>query len=289
MSIMERPQPNVPGVQHSFVDARGLRTHVAEAGEGEPLVLVHGWPQHWYVWRHLIPRLAERYRVICPDLRGLGWTDAPADGYEKETMAADLLNLLDAMGLERVRLAGHDWGGFAGFLLCLRAPERVERYVAMNTGHPWLQTSGRQLLQLYKLWYQAVLAAPVLGRRAAHKMVETVYKVGLDKDRVSPEEWSHFSDQFEEPARANATVQIYRTFLTREMPAIARGRYTDRRLTVPTLYLHGEGDPVIRPENFDVVSQHADDFRLELVTGTGHFVADEAPDEVLTRMLAFFA
>ena len=82
MSIMERPQPNVPGVQHSFVDAGGLRTHVAEAGEGEPLVMLHGWPQHWYVWRHVIPRLAETYRVICPDLRGLGWTEAPADGYE---------------------------------------------------------------------------------------------------------------------------------------------------------------------------------------------------------------
>jgi pimeloyl-ACP methyl ester carboxylesterase len=285
---MERPQPNVPGVQHSFVDAGGLRTHVAEAGEGEPLVLVHGWPQHWYVWRHLIPRLAESYRVICPDLRGLGWTEAPADGYEKETFAGDLLNLFDAMGLERVRLVGHDWGGFAGFLLCLRAPERVERYVAMNTGHPWLKAGGRDLLQLYKLWYQALLATPVLGRRAARKLVETIYKVGINQDRVSPEEWRQFVDQFSEPARANATVQIYRTFLTREMPAIARGRYT-QRLTVPTVYLHGEHDPVIKVENFDVVSEHADDFRLELLTGAGHFVADEAPEEVLTRLLGVFS
>lgn len=260
--------------------------HVAEAGEGEPLVMVHGWPQHWYVWRHLIPRLAESYRVICPDLRGLGWTDAPPDGYEKETLASDLLNLLDAMGLDRVRLVGHDWGGFAGFLLCLRAPERVERYVAMNTGHPWLRASGRDLLQLYKLWYQALLASPVLGRRATRKLVETIYKVGLDKERVSPEEWQQFVDQFSEPARANATVQIYRTFLTREMPAIARGRYTER-LRVPTLYLHGENDPVIKVENFDVVKEHADDFRVELVPGAGHFVADEAPDEVLTRLLGF--
>jgi pimeloyl-ACP methyl ester carboxylesterase len=286
---MERPQPNVPGVQHSFVDAGGLRTHVAEAGEGEPLVMLHGWPQHWYVWRHVIPRLAESYRVICPDLRGLGWTDAPSDGYEKETLAGDVLNLLDAMGLDRVRLVGHDWGGFTGFLMCLRAPERVERYAAMNTGHPWLQASGRQLLQLYKLWYQALLASPVIGRRAVHKMVETVYKVGLDKERVSAEEWRQFADQFKEPARANATVQIYRAFLTREMPAIARGRYRDERLTVPTLYLHGESDPVVKTENFEVVHEHADEFRVELVPRAGHFVVDEAPEAVLTQLLGFFS
>ena len=158
----------------------------------------------------------------------------------------------------------------------------------MNTGHPWLQASGRDLLQLYKLWYQAVLAAPVVGRRAALKMVEKVYDVGVNKERVSPDEWRHFVDQFREPERANATVQIYRTFLTREMPGIARGRYADTRLEVPTLYLHGEHDPVVKAENFEPVSRHADDFRIEIVPDAGHFVAEEAPEAVLKGLLGFF-
>lgn len=80
---MARELPQVEGVKHSYVDANGLRVHVAEAGDGEPLVLQHGWPQHWYAWRQVLPALAERYRVICPDLRGHGWTDAPDLGYEK--------------------------------------------------------------------------------------------------------------------------------------------------------------------------------------------------------------
>jgi pimeloyl-ACP methyl ester carboxylesterase len=286
---MERPQPKVPGVQHSFVDAGGLRMHVAEAGQGEPLVLLHGWPQHWYVWRHLIPRLAESYRVICPDLRGHGWTEAPPDGYEKEQFAGDVLNLLDAMGLERVRLVGHDWGGFAGFLMCLRAPERVERYVVMNTGHPWLQVTPRQVPQLYRLWYQVVLAAPLVGRRAVRPMVQTVYKVSVNDELVRPEEWQQFVDQFSEPDRANATVQIYRTFLLREMPAIRGGKYRDQRLTVPTVYLHGEHDPIVKVENFEPVKSRADDFRIEIVPNAGHFVADEAPDEVLSRLLGFLS
>ena len=90
---MDRPLPELPGVEHRFVDAGGLRVHVAEAGSGDPLVLQHGWPQHWLAWSKLIPALAEDYRVICPDLRGLGWSDAPPEGYEKEQLASDLLAL----------------------------------------------------------------------------------------------------------------------------------------------------------------------------------------------------
>src|SRR4051794_33022829 len=82
---MARPFPEVEGVEHRYVDAGGLRMHVAEAGpQGEPIMLLHGWPQHWYLWRDVIPPLAEEYRVIAPDLRGFGWSDAPPDGYDKE-------------------------------------------------------------------------------------------------------------------------------------------------------------------------------------------------------------
>ena len=115
-------------MQHRWVHiAGGLRVHVAEAGEGPPLLLLHGWPQHWWMWKGVIPALAESHRVICPDLRGHGWTDAPPWGYEKEGLASDALALLDALEIERVGMLGHDWGGLVGFLLSLRAPERIER------------------------------------------------------------------------------------------------------------------------------------------------------------------
>ena len=114
----QRPLPDLEGVSHEYVDLPGLRMHVAVAGpaDAEPLVLLHGWPQHWYAWRRLIGPLSEHYRVYCPDLRGFGWSDAPAGSYLKAQLAADVIALLDALGLDRVRLAGHDWGGFTGFL-----------------------------------------------------------------------------------------------------------------------------------------------------------------------------
>ena len=135
--------PEVDGVSHRWVEARGLRFHVAEAGEGDDVVLcLHGWPQNWYEWRHLMPALAAGgHRVLAMDLRGYGWSDAPrdSDGYLKENMADDVLAVLDELGLQRVKLVAHDWGGWIGFLLGMKAPERFDRYLALNILHPWIK------------------------------------------------------------------------------------------------------------------------------------------------------
>src|SRR3954447_1156725 len=160
--------PHVEGVSHRFVQAGGLRMHVAEAGpaDGDPIVLLHGWPQNWYEWRHLVPALSERYRMVMPDLRGLGWTEATRRGYEKEQLARDVVALMDELGLERVRLVGHDWGGYVGFLLCLFEPARVERYLALNIIHPWPRRSPKHLRNVWRMSYQIPLVLPLLGPRA---------------------------------------------------------------------------------------------------------------------------
>src|SRR4051794_11886683 len=85
--------PRVDGVEHRFADVRGIRMHYTEAGEGDPVVLVHGWPQHWWSWREVIGPLAERHRVICPDIRGMGWSEGSRNGYGLDDLAADLLGL----------------------------------------------------------------------------------------------------------------------------------------------------------------------------------------------------
>ena len=158
--------PDVAGVSHRFMLARGLRFHVAEAGDGPPLVLLHGWPQHWFLWRDVIAPLAASNRVVCPDLRGFGWSDAPAGGYEKENLAADVLAALDKLGVGRFRLMGHDWGGWVGFLICLSHPERVERFMPLNVAHPFGGIDLARARAMWRFWYQAVVAAPLVGPRA---------------------------------------------------------------------------------------------------------------------------
>src|SRR4051812_26655087 len=125
------PLPQVEGVSHHYATVDGVRLHYAEAGRGDPLVLLHGWPQHWWMWRDLIAPLAEHYRVICPDFRGLGWSDVPPSGYSLPRQTADFIGLFDELGLERVRLVGHDWGLVVSFWMCLHHPERLEQHVGM--------------------------------------------------------------------------------------------------------------------------------------------------------------
>lgn len=288
--------PEIAGITHRDVQAGELRMHVVEAGppEGDPVLVLHGWPQHWYEWRHQIPALAAAgYRVIVPDLRGFGRSEAPPRGYDKENMATDVLNLMDALGLERVRLLAHDWGGWIGFIICVRAPERISRYVALNIPHLWGKTNAGTLLSIWRFWYQAVIASP-LGGWLLRNRPGFVRRI-IQGSSPNPQSWTEadiaaFTEPLREPARTNASVRLYRTFLLREFGPVAAGRYQDKRLTVPTKLLFGTDDFAISkallrrdPNEF------ADDFTIEFVPDTGHFIAEERPELVNDRALEFFA
>jgi pimeloyl-ACP methyl ester carboxylesterase len=276
--------PQVPGVEHRYVDAGGLRMHVAEAGEGEPVLALHGWPQHWYLWRAVMPRLAPHARVIAPDLRGFGWTAAPAGGYDRETMARDVLALLDALGHERVRLIGHDWGAWIGFLLSMHHPERIERFVGCNILPPWPARDPRAPLDVWRVSYQLALSLPKLGGIAGRRFA----RLGLASTRaLSAAEIDAFVDRLEGD-RGRATELLYRTFLLRELVPALRGRYRASELDVPTLVLFGDRDQVIPVRTVRAAVAQSDAVQLELVPGASHFVVDERPELVAERALEFF-
>jgi pimeloyl-ACP methyl ester carboxylesterase len=279
--------PDVPGVTHRFVDAGGLRMHVAEAGEGDPIVMLHGWPQHWYLWRDVIPLVAPHARLICPDLRGFGWTDVPSSGYDRETMARDVLALLDALELERVRLVGHDWGGWIGFLLCLNEPRRISRFVALSILPPWPSGDPRDVLELWRGAYQVPLALPLFGRRAVHHgAARLAFRAA--SDAFDEGELDAFTERLK-GERAQASERLYRTFLTREALPIALGRYAGRVLEVPTLLLVGERDFGIPQHTARKHAAETQSLELELVGDASHFVVDERPELVADRILRFFA
>lgn len=287
---MNQP-PEVAGVSHRTVHARGLDFHVAEAGSGDDVVVcLHGWPQHWYVWRHLLPALADSHRVLAPDLRGYGWSDAPADGYEKENMADDVLAILDQLGIERVKLVGHDWGGWIGFLLGMKAPQRIDRYLALNILHPWLQRR-KTLPQAWRFLYQPLVASPLGYRlhRGGKFVPRLIERASVDRGVWDEATLRSFGDNLAEPARARAAMMTYRTFLLKELGPINRGRYEQSRLTVPTRMLFGTGDPALRPQLLAGYESHTDDMTVELVEDCGHFIADERPDLVAARAREFFA
>ena len=168
---MPPPLPHVGGVEHRYATVNGVRLHYAEAGSpaAEPVVLQHGWPQHWWIWRDLIGPLSERFRVIVPDLRGHGWSEKPARSYRKDVLMRDEFALLDELDIERVRWVGHDWGAWVGMLAALRHPERIERFVSLSIPHPWPR-ERHVLKTLSTGWYQVVLASPGLGKLAVARL-----------------------------------------------------------------------------------------------------------------------
>jgi pimeloyl-ACP methyl ester carboxylesterase len=287
--------PILPGVTHRYVDAGGLAVHVAEAGDPDapPVMLLHGWPQHWWMWRGVIPQLAPHHRVICPDLRGHGWTTAPRGGYDKEQFATDMLAVLDALEVESTCLVGHDWGGWAGFIACLRAPERVDRFLALNVGHPWPSRDPRGLRHLWRFWYMVVLATPGLGpgllRRRPELVRKNLVREAAGRPVYTERDLELFAARLQEPDRARASSLVYRTFLLRELLPLSAGRYNGRRLTVPGRLLFGVEDSAIHPSMLDGLDDHADDFPVELVQDCGHFIAEERPHLVAERALALFA
>jgi len=276
--------PVVDGVTHRDVHVGGVRLHVAEAGDGPPLILLHGWPQHWWCWRHMIPHLARSYRVLAPDLRGFGWSDAPPGDYAKAHFAADLLALLDAEGLARVQLIGHDWGGYTAFLLALDRPDRVERLLALDISPPWIPRTlprPRHLALPLLASYQVMLGTPVIGERALTSgptLIRSLIRAASGS-RVAwhDAELDAYATVLQQPERARASSACYRTFLTRELPALLRRGDRSGDLQVPALLAMGAVSPLRRILD----PRPSRNLEVETIPGSGHFLPEEAPSEVL--------
>jgi pimeloyl-ACP methyl ester carboxylesterase len=279
------PLPRVDGVEHRYETVRGVRLHYAEAGAGEPLLLVHGWPQHWWMWRNQIGPLAQRYRVIVPDLRGHGWSEKPRSTYRKTELLADLLALLDRLGIDRVRWVGHDWGAVVGLLGALRAPQRFERLVAIAIPHPWQRRSRDPKLVAVST-YQLALGGPAGAFAIRKGMPRAMLRAGRSIGAFTSDEIEMYQSVWLEPDATRASVHLYRSWLLREARDWASGKLRAQRLTVPALWLIGEHDALARSadENY---RRHTDDMTLVRVPGANHFMPEELPEQVTERLLAF--
>ncbi len=284
------PMPSLPGlagVRHADHQLpTGVTLHVAEAGDpgAPPILAVHGWPQHWWLWRDVLPVLAATHRVICPDLRGFGWSGQPADGdFAKDRLADDMLALLDVLGLDRVGYLGHDWGGWTGWLAAIRAPERFTRLLLVSIVHPWAPRVPT-LLNAWRLAYQYPIAAPVLGPAIVRdgRFVRRFLGRVIDDGTAAV-----FADVLREPARAEASSRLYRHFQLRDLPALATGRLAGARVEVPVKVLFPRGDAAQHVSQLGGLERHAPLAEIEVVDG-GHFLVDEQPELVSGRAAAWF-
>ena len=284
------PLPPCPGVRHEWLELpTGIRCHVAQAGpvDGPPVLALHGWPQHWWMWRHLMPALAaDGFRVVCPDLRGLGWSASPADGdFRKHRLVEDARELLDALAIPSAAVIGHDWGGWVGFLLARRHPERVARLLAASIAAPWHNARPRPRDAAFA--YQPLVAAPKLGPALVRRpgFLGALMRAASARSFLwAPSDLRVFTSATSAPSAALASSRYYRDFLSRELRQVRRGGDDPG---MPILQLIGDQDLVRSRVAPPPVS--ATGWELEIVPGCGHFLFDELPDYALARTRRFLA
>jgi len=289
--------PNLPaGFTDTFtsryVDTGELRLHAVTGGDGPPLMLVHGWPQTWYAWRMLMPTLARDFSVVAVDQRGIGLSDKPQHGYDTATLASDLVALMDVLGHSRFALYGTDVGMPIAYALTADHRNRVDRLVVSEAPLPGISPSPPLFLppQLNeRLWHLAFNQLPeineqlVTGREDIFSGAEFDASAGtkkLPRDTVR-----YYIDTLAaDPDHLRGSFGFYRALPT----SIAQNEQRKtRRLTLPVLAIGGaesSGEGV-----GNTMKLTADDVQTLVIPGCGHWVAEQAPSELLVALAAFLA
>ena len=283
-SAWSPPLPEASGFDHLVVQTPGLHTHIAAIGGGEPVVLLHGFPQHWWQWRVIGPAIAAQgYRVLCPDLRGAGWTSADEPRVEREARLHDVLALLDALDVDRAHLVSHDMGVLTAFQLTYDHPHRVHTAVQLAVPPAFMKFSPRVAPGFRHLpgfiWHRpgASLRGTFSEAYVARPMSEATIEAHL----------SHFA----RPEVDAAVRPLLRGLVLPEAMRMARGVYRRQRLTVPTRVVFGRQD-YPWADNVERLcrnpERYADRVELAHVDNAAHFITDDAPTEVADLALDWF-
>jgi pimeloyl-ACP methyl ester carboxylesterase len=288
--------PNLPdGFGNTFtsqyIDTGELRLHAVIGGDGPPLLLVHGWPQTWYAWRLVMPALAQNYRVIAVDQRGIGLSDRPQVGYDTGTLAGDLVALMDTLGHQRFAMVGHDTGMWIGYALAADHPERLDRLAVAETPVPGLSPSppllsnthlNSQLFHFGFNWLDGLNEQLVAGRediyfgyqfasKAAKQLPDYAVKYYIDTLAADPE-------------ALHASFAMYRALDT----TIAQNtQRKSEQLTLPVLAIgggHSLGQQVA-----DTMKLGAADVQSLVIPGSAHYPAEETPEDLLAALTTFLA
>ena len=275
---------------HKEAIVNGIRLHWVEQGEGELVVLLHGFPEFWYSWRHQIPVLAERFRVISPDMRGYNLSEKPAAGYDPQTLAEDVRALIQHLGEERAAIVGHDWGGIIAWTFALLFPDATRKLVVLNAPHPLRfqeeLRKGRQMLRSsYALFFQLpVLPELVLGTSkswAIGKMLRGSAKV---KEAFTDEDIERYREAMSQPGALTGALNYYRAVVRnrrRLLEAVGDGV-----VRAPTLILWGEHGQALGVELTSDLERYVPDLRVELLD-CGHWTQQERFEEVNRYLLEF--
>ncbi len=285
------PSRHVTVTEERLIDVgRGVRLHVLMAGEGTPVLLLHGFPQSSYAWREIVaPLVAAGYRVIMPDMRGYGLSDKPrsAAQYATPVLVSDMKNLLGTLGHGRAHVVGHDWGGVVAWHFTASHPELVDRLVIINGPHPdriseRLRHSAAQRKKSWYIFFFQLPWLPELFLTRPTTMRRLFMASAFKKEAFSDEVIDTYTRAVREPGAASGMLNYYRAAARRPTKPLAQ-------IERPTLVLWGERDTALGADLLDRLGEHVRDLRVHRIPDASHWVVEEKPELVVSELTAFFA
>lgn len=277
------------GFRENTVEVNGVNIHYVIGGTGDALVLLHGWPQTWYSWHNIMPKLAERYTVIAPDLRGAGGSSKPPEeaGYDSETMAEDIYHLLQSLGFESTRIVGHDIGLLVAYAFAAKYPQATERLVILDGLLVGMEPMTSQFNADSRSWvfglHQTADIPEMLTAGREREYISWFYQnIAHDDEAITQQEIDVYADAYSMPGAMSAGFHWFRAF-DKVMEFNKAGMHN--RLDMPVLALGGEkmmGQFVV-----PMMQQVAENVQGGSIPDCGHWIVEEKPDVLLDHLNRF--
>jgi pimeloyl-ACP methyl ester carboxylesterase len=282
---------------HRHVEANGITLHYVRHGSGVPLMLLHGWPEFWYVWHKNVPVLAESFDVVAPDLRGFGDSDKPGGPPEEllGNLVEDLRALADAMDFDRFGVVSHDVGAYVAQGFARKYPERLSGLFFFNCPYPGIGRRWVDPDSVNEIWYQTFnqqpWAASLVGEN--RKTCRTYFQHFLDHWAHEPglfdEDLDHWVDNFMKPGNLQGGFDWYIGTNRSRLDLVRSGPPELPKIDTPTRVRWGESDPILKVEWADRLGDYFTDLDFSPLREAGHFVHYEQPDLANREILEFFS
>lgn len=276
--------------QHAYITTNGVKLHYVTQGEGDLMLMLHGFPEFWYSWRHQIPEFAKNYKVVALDLRGYNDSDKPADksAYVMDEFIRDVEGVIKGLGYDKCILVGHDWGGAIAWNFAYAHPEMVERLIILNLPHPAKFAEGirnpQQLLRSsYMFFFQIPWLPEFLIQSSDYQPIETAIKgMAVNKSAITKEDLEAYKDAAAKRGAMTATLNYYRNIFQQRMTS-----QDWSVLEVPTLMIWGEKDTALGKELTYGTEAYVRDFQIKYIPDCSHWVQQEQPQLVNQYMREF--
>ncbi len=282
---------------HEFAEVNNIRLHYVREGNGKTLiVLLHGWPEFWYSWKHQIQALKSEYTVVAPDLRGFNLSDKPKDlkAYLQSEVAKDIVALVEKLGFSKAVIVGHDWGGAVAWHLAINYPEIVEKLIVMNCPHPGifkkhLTSNLKQILRsAYMFFFQIPYLPELIMKNTLKQLFRQFFRGwAYHKENFPDEELDKYVEAYQQEGAIEGGLNYYRANIRAELSESNR---KNRKVKAPTLMIWGASDKALGNELVEGTEKYIEgDFTLKYITNSSHWIQNDFPEAVNTYILEFLS